>query len=214
MIGIFGGTFDPVHFGHLRPALEVMEALSLEEVRFIPAGRPNLRDAPQASAEQRLAMLERAVAGQPGFVIDEREIHRQGVSYMVDTLASVREEIGARPLCLILGYDAFLKLHRWHRWERIPELAHLVVAHRPGWDGQGPDAPLQRLLAERSCAADALADRPAGCIVRVAVTQLDISATRIRELVHGGRDIRFLLPDSVRDYIIEQRLYTGNDLGT
>jgi len=214
MIGIFGGTFDPVHFGHLRPALEVMEALSLDEVRFIPAGRPNLRDAPQADAGQRLVMLARAVDGQSGFLIDEREIHREGISYMVDTLASLREEIGARPLCLILGYDAFLKLPHWHQWERIPELAHIVVAHRPGWDGQVPEAPLQRWLAERSCEAEALADRPAGGIVRVAVTQLDISATRIRELCRAGRDIRYLTPDAVREYILDNHLYTGNDLGT
>ncbi len=214
MLGIFGGTFDPVHFGHLRPALEVMEALRLEEVRFVPAGVPNLRGAPRAAAGHRRAMLERAIGDQPGFVIDDRELRRPGVSYMADTLAELRAEIGERPLCLILGLDAFLKLHRWHDWERIPELAHIAVAHRPGWDGQAPEGPLQRLLAERSDTADGLAARPAGRVVRLEVTQLAISATDIRARVRAGRDIRYLTPDPVRDYIHQHRLYTGDDLGT
>lgn len=208
MLGIFGGTFDPVHFGHLRPALEALEALALDELRFVPAARPNLRDAPMASPEQRLAMLRLAVAGQPGFAVDARELARPGVSYMADTLASLREEIGARPLCLILGSDAFARLHRWHAWERIPRLAHLVVAHRPGWDGQELAAPLEALLAARECAPEALRQRPAGGVTRLSVTPLDISATRIRELRGRGREIRYLLPEAVRQYIHEHRLYT------
>jgi len=201
MLGIFGGTFDPIHFGHLRPALEALESLALDALRFVPASRPNLRDVPQASAEQRLAMLRLAVAGQPGFAVDTRELARPGVSYTVDTLTSLREEMGEKPLCLILGSDAFARLHCWHAWERIPRLAHIVIAHRPGWDGQDLAAPLEALLAERECEAEALRQRPAGGITRLAVTPLDISATRIRELCSQGREIRYLLPEAVRQYI-------------
>ncbi len=148
MIGIFGGTFDPVHFGHLRPALEVQQALGLDEVRFIPAGQPPHRDMPHATAPQRLSMLQTAIEDQPGFAADEREIQREGPSYMVDTLALLREELGQIPLCLILGYDAFLGLPAWHQWHRLIELAHLVITHRPGWNHADLDETLQTLVSQ------------------------------------------------------------------
>lgn len=207
MLGIFGGTFDPVHFGHLRPALEVQQAVGLDEVRFIPAGQPPHREAPQATAEQRLAMLAAAIDGQPGFVIDEREIRRPGPSYMVDTLQSLREETAAMPLCLILGYDAFLGLPQWHEWQRIGELAHLVIAHRPGWEHAELPARLQTLRRQHHCDIAQLKSRPAGGMVFLPVTQLAISATRIRQEVAAGRDIRYLLPDRVYTLIQEQQLY-------
>ncbi len=212
MIGIFGGTFDPVHIGHLRPALELFEILRLEELRLIPAGTPPHRRAPRASSTQRLAMLQQAIAGQPGFVVDEREIRRTGPSYMVDTLTELRAELGEqRPLCLLLGMDAFLGLSSWHRWEEIPRLAHLVVSHRPGWSPEHLDdhgGPLAE-LADRCLVIDPreLTRTPAGLIFMQPVTQLDISSTRIRALIRGGRNPRYLLPDEIWRHIQEKQLY-------
>ncbi|HID49687.1 MAG TPA: nicotinate-nucleotide adenylyltransferase [Chromatiales bacterium] len=207
MIGVYGGMFDPVHFGHLRPALEVQQALGLEELRFVPVGQPPHRHPPRADAELRVAMLQAAIAGQPGFVLDERELTRPGPSYMVDTLGSLRAEAGDVPLCLILGSDAFLGLPGWHRWTRLIELAHLVVAHRPGWSLEDRNDTLRELVAQHRLAPDALAQRPAGGVCFVAVTQLDISSTRIREQVRAGQDVRYLLPDPVRALIQQNHLY-------
>jgi len=212
VIGVFGGTFDPVHFGHLRPALELFEVLRLDELRLIPAGVPPHRRAPYADPAHRLEMLRRAVAAQPGFIPDEREIRRSGPSYMVDTLTELRAELGeGRPLCLLMGMDAFLGLNGWHRWQEIPRLAHLVVSHRPGWSPEHLDdhgGPLAE-LAGGSLVSDpgALRDSPAGCVFMHPVTQLDISSTRIRSLIRQRRNPRYLLPEEVRAYIQEQRLY-------
>lgn len=210
MIGILGGTFDPIHFGHLRPALELYETLGLAEMRFVPNGRPPHREDAAATAEQRLQMVERAVAGQPGFVVDDREVRRAGPSYTVDTLAELRRELDGVPLCLCLGMDAFLGLHTWHEWARIPTLAHLVVSHRPGWSLQPtglPDA-LRALVADGLVdSAAELEEAAAGRILLQAVTQLDISATAIRARVREGHSARYLLPDSVVGYILEQDIY-------
>lgn len=207
MIGIFGGTFDPVHFGHLRPALEVQQALGLNEVRFIPAGQPPHRETPYASTPQRLSMLRAAIEDQPGFVVDERELRREGPSYMVDTLASLREEVGQTPLCLILGYDAFLGLPGWHQWNSLIELAHLVITHRPGWNHDELDDALQSLVKQCETEVERLSEQAAGGLLFVPVTQLDISATIIREQIRAGQDIRYLLPDTVYRIIREQKLY-------
>ncbi len=211
MIGVFGGTFDPVHFGHLRPALELYESLGLDELRFVPCGRPPHREPPQARAEDRLAMLRAAVRGQRGFVVDTRELERPGPSYMVDTLQSLRDQFGpGRPLLLLLGLDAFLGLETWHRWERLAELAHLVVAHRPGFV---PADLLQHpglwALVSSSQAEDSgeLRDAPAGRVLFCQVTQLDISASGIRRLLAAGRDIRYLVPEAVREIIAARRIY-------
>jgi nicotinate-nucleotide adenylyltransferase len=206
-VGIFGGTFDPPHHGHLRTALELYQQLGLAEMRLIPCREPPHRTAPATSAAQRLAMLAHAVGDTPGLVIDERELHRPGPSYMVDTLVSLRDELGDTPLCLVVGYDAFVKFDTWHRWRDIPALAHLIVVQRPG----APTA-LQGELAEqfarrRSTDFDALRAQPAGRIFEQAVTPMDISATRIRTLVAAGRSVRYLLSDGVDRYIQEHGLY-------
>lgn len=148
MIGLLGGTFDPIHFGHLRPALELYETLDLEQLRIIPCGTPPHRDPPCANGEQRLAMLRLALAGQPGLVIDPRELQRPGPSYMVDTLISLREELGDVPLALIIGMDAFHGLERWHRWRELVDLCHLIVIHRPGWQ-EPAEGELANLLTTR-----------------------------------------------------------------
>lgn len=207
MIGILGGTFDPVHFAHLRCALEIREALDLTELRFVPCRQPPHRGAPRASAAQRRAMLALAVDGQEGFRIDERELGRPGPSYMVDTLASLRAEHPRESLCLLVGLDAFVELPTWHRWERLIELAHLVVMERPMTPPRLP--PEIAALCSRSLTTDpaALRDAPAGRIIRWPVTQLDISATRIRGLITAGASARYLLPDAVLAYIQREGLY-------
>ncbi|ALP52037.1 nicotinate-nicotinamide nucleotide adenylyltransferase [Candidatus Tenderia electrophaga] len=208
MIALFGGTFDPVHYGHLRPLLEVKQALALNQVRLIPAFIPPHRDTPGAEVTHRLAMLRLGVAQVPGFVIDERELRRGGRSYSVDTLQSLRDEIGAAtPLCLIMGLDAFAGLASWHEWQRLTELAHLVIAQRPGAElpGSGPVAELMATARARHAAE--LQQQPAGKLWFQEVTQLEISATAIRAERARGGDIRFLVPDSVRQYIETRGLY-------
>ncbi len=210
MIGIFGGTFDPVHFGHLRPALEVKQALGLREMRLIPAFQPPHREAPVANPGQRLTMLRAAVGDEPDLLVDNREMRREGESYMVDTLASLREELGDEPLCLVLGSDAFLQLDSWHEWQQILELAHIVVTHRPGWqlDINEASPALQALWHERQANdRDQLAASPAGNIFSQSVTPLDISATQIRELVAAGQNPRYLVPEPVWNLIRTQGLY-------
>lgn len=209
-VGILGGTFDPVHFGHLRAALEMQEALGLAEVRLLPCGQPPHRVLPRACAADRLAMLELALAGQSALRVDRRELERSGPSYMVDTLTSLRAELGASPLCLLLGSDAFLGLPQWHRWQELLPLAHLVVLQRPGWRLDSVPTPLAEMLAaHRLTAAAELRLRPAGGILLQPVTPLDISATAIRALIAAGRSPRYLLPDAVWDYIHRRGLYAA-----
>jgi len=206
-IGVFGGTFDPVHYGHLRTAFEMLQALAFDEVRFIPCGDPPHRGETWATASQRFEMVRVAIAGQPGFLADDRELRRNGPSYTVDTLAELRVEFSDRSLGLILGMDAFLGLPRWHRWQEILDVAHIVVAHRPGW--RAPDmGPLGELLSERGThRVQDLHDATHGRIHIHAVTQLEISSTEIRELVEAGRDPRFLMPDAVRAVIADTGCY-------
>lgn len=206
-IGVFGGTFDPIHYGHLRSAFEMLQALCFDEVRFVPCGDPPHRGVTFASAEQRLELVRLAVSAQEGFTVDDRELRRDGPSYTIDTLFELREEFSERSLGLIVGMDAFLGLPGWHRWDEILATAHIVVAHRPGW--KAPDiGVLGDLIAERGThRIEDLHDDTHGRIHIHAVTQLEIASTEIRELVAAGRDPRFLMPDAVRDHIIDTGLY-------
>jgi len=209
-MGIFGGTFDPIHYGHLRTAFELREAVRLAEVRFLPTGNPPHRDQTQASAEQRLAMVQAAVAEQPGFSVDDRETRRSGFSYSVDTLAELRGEFPQRSICLLLGMDAFLGLPNWHRWREILELAHVVVAHRPGWKAP-TQGPLGEVMVDHGTGSVRdLHDATAGCIYVHAVTQLEISSTDLRALIARGRDPRYLVPDSVCKLLRETGWYAGS----
>ena len=217
MIGVFGGTFDPIHLGHLRTALELYETLQLKEVRLFPCAIPPHREQPIASAEQRLSMVRIAVRGQPGLLVDDRELYREGPSYTVNTLRSLREEFPHTPLCLILGADAFLGLDTWHCWRDLPDLAHLVVVHRPGWELPHSKDKNQRpavsnnvtaLLMERKLQdALQLARQIAGNILFCEVTQMDISSSGIRQLITSGRSPRYLLPDDVLDYMKKEAIY-------
>ncbi|NCA87579.1 MAG: nicotinate (nicotinamide) nucleotide adenylyltransferase [Gammaproteobacteria bacterium] len=277
MIGVLGGTFDPVHFGHLRPALEVRQALGLEELRLIPLRQAVHRSQPQASPEQRLAMLRLAVQGAEGLRVDDRELRRGGESYTHDTLVDLRGELGpAVGLGLLVGADAFRGFLSWHRPDDILALAHLIVMRRPGWTGEGGPAPglapmegdkasdaggqalagddqvsaagnqapvagnqasaggdplftagdqaplvasglelsshLQAWLQPRRCfQVGDLTASPAGRVWFQEVTQLAISATRIRGLVARGLSPRYLLPDTVLDFIQAEGLYRRAD---
>jgi nicotinate-nucleotide adenylyltransferase len=208
-LGIFGGTFDPIHFGHLRTAFELLQALRLNEIRFMPAGNPPHRVETVASADERLAMVRAATRDQAGFVVDDREIRRAGLSYSVDTMRTLRADFPESSLCLIVGMDAFLGLPKWHQWRELLELAHLVVAHRPGWRAPSM-GPLGELLVDRGTGRIGdLHESRAGCIYIHAVTQLEISSTEVRKLIAAGRDPRYLMPDAVRRIIEETGCYRG-----
>ncbi len=210
MIGIYGGTFDPVHFGHLRTAWEVAERLGLDEIRMLPARQPPHRDPPVATPEQRREMLELALSGQDRLRLDETELRRDGPSWMVDTLTEFRARLGERePLVLVLGEDAFLGLPRWREPEGILAQAHLAVMTRPGWVMPESGRAAEWFHARRADEVRDLQASPGGRILPVEVTQLDISATRIRRLVAAGRQPRYLVPEAVRVYIEAQGLYSS-----
>jgi nicotinate-nucleotide adenylyltransferase len=210
-IAVFGGTFDPVHFGHLRSAIEVAEFLSLKSVRLIPASHPAHRGSPLSTSEQRLQMLKLAVAEESALEVDDRECRRTGPSFMVDTLASLRAEFGSdQPLILVLGIDSFLTLAEWYKWQRIIQLAHILVLNRPGWDHRNydPDPELNKLLKDREVfTRESLLVEPSGKILRINLSQLEISATGIRQAVANQQSIRYLVPDAVLEYISNNGIY-------
>lgn len=212
-IGILGGTFDPIHFGHLRLAEEMREQAELSAIRFIPTGTPPHRDTPQVSATHRSAMVRLAIADHPDFVLDEREVERGRPCYTVDTLCELRAELGdIQPICLLMGSDAFMQLHTWHEWERLFELAHIVVGSRPGFTLEerihSASPELRREYDGRLCRAEELSQWPRGGIVDLAIPKLEISATDIRQRIKEHRTIRYLLPNTVADYIHQHQLYS------
>lgn len=212
-IGVLGGTFDPIHYGHLRLAEELAETLKLDEVRLIPSGTPPHRSSPQVAAEHRLAMVHLATVDNARLRVDECEIRRAGPGYTFDTLEQLRSETGtARPLVLLLGADAFLEFATWHRWHEIFGLAHVAVAHRPGfpverWAERMPQPLAREYAARRMQQPLAIHLQPAGGIVVVPFTALDLSATAIRDMLRAGASPRYLLPASVLDYIRAHGLY-------
>lgn len=208
MIGIFGGTFDPIHYGHIRSVREAFVHLGLRQLYFIPAARPPLREQPHASVNQRLDMLRLALEKESGFGVDEREIQRAGPSYTVDTLREIQQELGSEPVCLLLGMDAFIKLEQWHEWFELFSLAHIVVLQRPGWESfstrkQWPIWVSERLSEEKS----ELSAEKCGLIYMLPVTPQDISATAIREAIACGMSIDNMVPPQVADYITRHNLY-------
>lgn len=222
MIGVLGGTFNPIHIGHLRPALELLEALRLDHLRLIPCGMPPHRETPQVGAQQRLAMVAAAVAGEAGFVVDDRELRRSGPSYSLDTVKSLREEFPHQTIALIIGADSFREFDTWHEWRSITDYAHIVVMQRPDLLSQHLSLPqstltkkdrpmsdvLQAFVAQRLVeSVDALHAASHGCILNQNVTQLDISATQIRALIAADRSARYLVPDSVWQIICDQGYY-------
>jgi nicotinate-nucleotide adenylyltransferase len=210
-IGILGGTFDPVHFGHLRLAEEAADACGLGQVLLIPAALPNLRDAPSTPPRHRLEMVRLAAQGNRRLAVDDRELRREGMSYTVDTLLELRTDFGAaRPICLILGADAFLRLPRWSRWLRLFELCHVIVATRPGYELERKASAQGELDAHwrlRRAELSTLGGRPAGGIARLEIPLLEISASDLRARMARGGSVHYLLPHAVVDYIAVHRLY-------
>lgn len=209
-VGMFGGTFDPVHLGHLRSAVEVSECLKLDKLHMIPAPRPPLRGHPQVSARDRLALLEAGIKDTPGLIADGRELRRQGPSYSTLTLAELREEYGqAARLVMLLGQDAFLRLADWHQPEQLFALAHVVVVARPGYQSDRPAA-LKELIGEREVdSVSSLMAEPKGkLLAQTLPTSMAISATLIRQRLADHRSVRYLLPETVEKQIHARQLYT------
>jgi nicotinate-nucleotide adenylyltransferase len=209
-IGIFGGTFDPIHHGHLWLAEEAREALSLERIVLIPSGQPPHREAPQTPANHRLAMAQLAGAGNPSITVDPAEVESANPSYSVLTLERLRAQFGpAKPLVLLLGADAFAGLASWHRWRELFALAHIAVANRPGHPPQVLPAPLAAECEPRlATRAEDLHGAMAGRVLPFEMTPLAISASLIRARLEAGQSVRHLLPDSVLDYIHSHHLYS------
>jgi len=193
-IGVYGGSFDPVHLGHLRSALEVAQSQKLDELRFLPSGNPPHRARAQVADEHRLNMLQLAVEDAPGIGIDVHELGHNSTSYSIDTLASIQSEKPQASLTLIIGMDQFSAFDTWHRWEELLQRVELVVMERPGESMSG---------SARQLMASSLKSR----ISIAAVTQMDISSSRIREDLQAGLDIQFLVPVAVRNYIRSHNLY-------
>lgn len=211
-IGVLGGTFDPIHFGHLRLAEEAADRLGLAAVTLIPAGQPPHRAAPRVAADHRLAMVLAAIAGNPLLRVDAGEILAAGPSYTVLTLQRLRAAYGPQqPLVLLLGADAFLGLTTWHRWRELFDLAHVAVATRPSHVlevGQMASDLAVEFRQRQAHAATALAATPAGVIIPFGITPLDISATAIRAGLAAGTSVRYLLPEGVLEYIRRHHLYS------
>jgi nicotinate-nucleotide adenylyltransferase len=203
LIGINGGTFDPIHYGHLRPALEVQQQLGLDQVLFVPCYQPVHRGLPQGSAEQRSTMIELAIENQPSFKLEKIEIERGGPSYMVDTLASLKQRKPDASLVLMMGTDAFAQFHRWQNWQGILQLANLAIMHRPGelLPSEGEVGKIYK-----SHQATRLTEA-SGQIVDIAVTQLEISSTMVRQQIQDGNSADYLLPPNVMAFIQKQGLY-------
>lgn len=210
-LGLFGGTFDPVHFGHLRLAEEARGALALERVLWLPSGQPPHRTAPGSAAHHRLEMVRLAIEGNPGFALDAAEVQSAAPSYTVTSLERLRSLHGRqKPLVLLLGADAFAGLTGWHRWQELFALVHLAVATRPGHQLESrllPTALQREFQARLAQDPQALGRAPAGAILPFAITALDISGTLIRKALATDTSARYLLPDPVLDYIAEHRLY-------
>lgn len=208
-IGMFGGTFDPVHLGHLRSAVELYEALSLDRLHMMPAQQPPLRGRPQVSAQQRLALLAAGIGDTPGLIADDRELRRAGPSYSADTLAELRAEVGNQArLVMVIGFDAFLRLTQWNQPEHLFELAHLVVMARPGYSDPLPASLMELVEHRRVDSVETLMQQPCGGYLPLELPSLmAISATYIRERLEAGKSVRYLLPDPVERIVEQDGLY-------
>jgi len=206
-IGILGGTFDPIHFGHLRMALELRDLLKLKEVRLIPCKQPVHKEKTFATTQQRKSMLELAILNEPNLIVDTREIDRTTPSYMVETLESLKQDFKDTPLCLIMGIDALAKLDSWHSWQDILKLCHIVAIERPDYKFDWDSTLAHYIKAFVATEAKKLKTQESGLIYFEKVTLLNISATNIRNLIHQRKDPRYLLPESVLGFIRENNLY-------
>ena len=213
LVGIFGGTFDPIHYGHLRVAEEIVETVGLQKMYFVPAGMPRLRYSPVASSQHRVEIVRLAIQKNPDFVLDEREIYRDGVSYSIDTVREFKQEFGEEVrLCFILGADAFIKLPEWNNWKELFNLCHFIVSTRPGYSLTLIKELLSKELREECSQrwvsnTESLRKDTSGLIFISSTTMLDISATSIRAHIAVGRSVRHLVPSVTVNYISENKLY-------
>ena len=207
-VGILGGTFDPVHKGHLHLATTFLEQLKLAEILFVPLNNPPHRPAPLASPEQRLEMLKLAIENHPHLKIDDCELQRGGVSYTIDTLRNIRKKIDEIPLCLIMGMENFKTLNSWHQWQSLLDYAHIVIANRPGNDDEIKGDEIKNFMDSFiTKSITNLHDQPAGCIIKLDIPMLDISSTQIRNNFQSGQETESLLPVKVLDFIHTHHLY-------
>lgn len=206
-----GGTFDPIHHGHLRTALELRQWINISQLHLMPTKIPAHREIPECKPEQRLEMLELAVENEAGLVIDARELYADTTSYSLFTLQALRAELGEDcPLCMVVGMDSYQTLEQWYNWQQFPELCHLIVVARPGYI-----PPKQQLLAgftqvDQAKSITKLLEQPAGKIIFHKLTRLDIAATQIRQMIKNGESARYLLPERVWQYIQDNQLYGIN----
>jgi nicotinate-nucleotide adenylyltransferase len=206
-IGLFGGSFDPIHNGHLQLLQTLHTQIPLPEIRLIPCAQSALRNPPMASAIQRIEIIKRAIEKMPWLSLDDREIQRGGVSYTIDTLRSIRLDMPHAALCCIMSMDQFIQFHRWKAWEEIPELAHLIVANRPGYVASFEGA-LQACITKRATDTVALLQTtPAGAIFFQKIPEVPISSTAIRAGLRAGKNVSSLLPEKVEEYIHSEKLY-------
>ncbi len=205
---MFGGTFDPVHIGHLRTCVELRDYLNVQQMHIVPCARPPHREQPAVSAEHRLAMLRLAIDAEPGLLADDRELRRQGLSYTVETLQGLRSEIGQdAPLYLCVGMDSLVNLDSWYRWRDIVELAHLVVVARPGWHLPTSGSVADWLQGKLVSDATSLGATPCGRVLIRAMTLLPVSSSMLRASLIQRRSVRYLVPDQVLNYIHQHQLY-------
>lgn len=208
LVGILGGTFNPIHNGHLHLAEQLINQLHFDEVRFIPSAVPALKHMPQVSARARAEMVNLAIAHHPKFTLDTRELQRTGVSYTIDTLQSLRAELGIETaICLLMGYDAFLGLPRWHRWQSLLDYAHIVVVNRPQVHATPAPALAEWLTLHQTHALEAIHHAPSGAVFFVEIPPLDISSSTIRQSLLQGDPVNKALPPSVLAYIEAHHLY-------
>ena len=213
LVGIFGGTFDPIHYGHLRIAEEIVETVGLQKMYFVPAGMPRLRHSPVASAKHRVEIVRLAIQKNPAFILDDREIYRDGVSYSIDSVREFKQEFGEEVgLCLVLGVDAFIKLSEWNNWKELFNLCHFIISTRPGYILTSINELLPKELREECSqrwvsSAESLRKDTGGLIFIASTTMLDISATSIRADIAVGRSVRYLVPDIAINYILANKLY-------
>ncbi|MCB5160651.1 nicotinate-nucleotide adenylyltransferase [Marinomonas sp. E8] len=207
-LAIMGGTFDPVHNGHLRTAVEILDRFGYSSLKLIPCFQPVHKGKPGVSPQQRLDMVRLAISGDARLSVDAREIEREGPSYSIDTLKNIRAEIGAdTPLIMVLGMDSFLSLPTWSQWQELTKYAHIFVVSRPGWE---PDL-ISELSAfcekYRANSSYELQCAPSGRLWFETLTPLGISSSMIRSLASKNESIAYLLPEPVQEYIEQHQLY-------
>ncbi len=208
-VAILGGTFDPVHFGHLRSAIEVREAVGAATIKLIPSFSPPHRNEPASTATDRLTMLRLATAEHADIEVDDREIRREGRSFTIDTLRSIRTELGeAVSLTMVLGFDAFVFLASWKDWRQLTDYAHVMVLDRPGSNGETIPTELEHFFEARFVNdPQQLAGNACGRFCRMTLTQLDISSSKVREILRAGRSPAYLMPSEVISYVQQRGLY-------